>query len=96
MPCLTFVRRTVTSFGFTAGESVRQSRASGSTVKATIDETVGSINIWIIDHRMWGQPRARSKHDSRGRGVPLMEALVDDCTIHGRAHGTTVCLRYRG
>ena len=47
----------------------------------------------VIDHGRWLEPDFEAA-SVRGRGILLMRALSDDCTIDGGSEGTTVCLRF--
>jgi serine phosphatase RsbU (regulator of sigma subunit)/anti-sigma regulatory factor (Ser/Thr protein kinase) len=49
----------------------------------------GAVEISIRDHGQWR--RARGTH--RGRGMPLMEALMDSVHVQHTAEGTVVVLR---
>ena len=48
-----------------------------------------------IDHGHWMEPET-VVNNARGRGILLMRALADECTIDGGEDGTTVCLRFYG
>jgi serine phosphatase RsbU (regulator of sigma subunit)/anti-sigma regulatory factor (Ser/Thr protein kinase) len=52
-------------------------------------EREGTIELRISDHGRWR--RARGTH--RGRGMPIMETLMDSVEIERTAKGTTVVLR---
>ena len=64
-------------------------------IQADHDPVVGSISVCVTDHGIWRTPLLRQARDTRGRGITLMHALADHCTINGRPVGTTVCLDYR-
>jgi serine/threonine-protein kinase RsbW len=64
------------------------------TVRVGYDSRTQSISVCITDRGTWRPPVPCDLHDTRGRGVALMYALADHCTINGRADGTTVCLDY--
>jgi anti-sigma regulatory factor (Ser/Thr protein kinase) len=49
----------------------------------------GAVEISVRDHGQWR--RARGTH--RGRGMPLMEALMDSVHVQHTAEGTVVVLR---
>lgn len=74
-----------------------QSAAGPMTVRADFEPTDQCLSVCITDHGRWRtpQPSTARGHDRRGRGVALMHALADHCTISGRRDGTTVCLDYR-
>ncbi|GAA1701354.1 anti-sigma regulatory factor [Mycolicibacterium murale] len=69
--------------------------AGSMSIQADHDPTVGSLSICITDHGTWRTPQPCLPRDTRGRGITLMHALADHCTINGRPVGTTVCLDYR-
>ncbi|QLL05718.1 ATP-binding protein [Mycobacterium vicinigordonae] len=54
------------------------------------------LGICISDHGRWIEPNpvAPPANAVRGRGILLMRALADECSIDGRPAGTTVCLRF--
>jgi anti-sigma regulatory factor (Ser/Thr protein kinase) len=58
-----------------------------------VDATVvdGAVEISVQDRGQWR--RARGTH--RGRGMPMMEALMDSVHVQHTADGTTVVLRRR-
>ncbi|WP_435405713.1 anti-sigma regulatory factor [Mycolicibacterium parafortuitum] len=65
-------------------------------VRADYEPAAGCLSICVTDHGTWRQPGHQSAEDRRrGRGVALMHAMADHCTINGRHDGTTVCLDYR-
>lgn len=49
--------------------------------------------LTIVDHGSWLPPSAF--RGNRRHGLPLMEACVEDLTVDGTDHGTTVVLRSR-
>ncbi len=51
------------------------------------------LMVNVIDHGRWLEPNFDVSR-ARGRGILLMRALADDCTIDGGRDGTTVCLRF--
>jgi len=70
-------------------------RAPGTmTVRADFDPADMRVSVCITDHGTWRQPGPQRVKGRRGRGVELMHALADHCTINGRRDGTTVCLDY--
>ncbi|KWX69169.1 ATP-binding protein [Mycobacterium sp. NAZ190054] len=74
-----------------------RSAAGPMTVRADFEPTDRCLSVCITDHGSWRPSEAGPQRllDRRGRGVTLMHALVDHCTISGRLDGTTVCLDYR-
>ena len=68
-------------------------RSAGSMVLVlTYDELCAAVRIHVTDEGSWREPSSFSSNAFRGRGVLLMEALADECTVDGQHHGTTVCL----
>lgn len=65
------------------------------TVRADFEPVNSCLSVCVTDHGRWRPPDPYRRHDRRGRGVALMHALTDHCTISGRRDGTTVCLDYR-
>lgn len=53
------------------------------------------LRVTVIDHGRWLEPNFEAAN-VRGRGIILMRALADDCTIDGGSDGTTVSLRFYG
>lgn len=53
------------------------------------------LEVNVIDHGRWLEPDFEVSN-VRGRGILLMRALADDCTIDGGSEGTAVCLRFDG
>lgn len=51
------------------------------------------LTVKIVDHGRWLEPEFEVS-SVRGRGILLMRALSDDCTINGGDDGTTVFLRF--
>lgn len=64
-------------------------------MRADLEPDSGCLSVCITDHGTWRQPGPARAQDRRGRGVALMHAMADHCTINGRDDGTTVCLDYR-
>jgi PAS domain S-box-containing protein len=58
-------------------------------VEVLLDRTNGSIEVVVRDHGAWRPPR----ESSRGRGLPLMNALMDSVEVEPGPNGTTVTLR---
>ena len=65
------------------------------TVLVDHDPVASSVSVCVTDQGSWRRPRPRHARDMRGRGITLMHAVTDHCTISGRPEGTTVCLDYR-
>ncbi len=64
-------------------------------VRADLEPNGGCLSVCVTDHGRWRQPTPQGPRDRHGRGVALMHAMADHCTINGRQDGTTVCLDYR-
>jgi anti-sigma regulatory factor (Ser/Thr protein kinase) len=59
------------------------------------DPGAQSINVCVSDRGTWHQPSVTKPNDPRAsRGIMLMRALADLCTIDALPGGTTVCLDY--
>jgi anti-sigma regulatory factor (Ser/Thr protein kinase) len=58
-------------------------------VEVLLDRTNGAIELAVRDHGTWRTPR----ESERGRGLPLMRALMDSVEVEPGPHGTTVTLR---
>ncbi|OBG28767.1 ATP-binding protein [Mycobacterium sp. 852002-51057_SCH5723018] len=62
---------------------------------ASHDPAAQSICVCVSDRGTWHRPAARRLCEPRAsRGIMLMHALADHCTINARPDGTTVCLDY--
>jgi serine phosphatase RsbU (regulator of sigma subunit)/anti-sigma regulatory factor (Ser/Thr protein kinase) len=57
-------------------------------VEVVLDRTNGAIEVTVRDHGTWREPR----ESARGRGLPLMRALMDSVAVDPGPHGTTVTL----
>jgi anti-sigma regulatory factor (Ser/Thr protein kinase) len=64
-------------------------------LQASYDPAARSISVCVFDRGTWHRPSRRRPNDPlASRGIMLMHALADHCTIKARASGTTVCLDY--
>ncbi|MCV7137121.1 ATP-binding protein [Mycobacterium hodleri] len=63
------------------------------SMHATYDDAAQRVHVKISDHGRW-RPRAAVVCSHRGRGLALMRALADQCTVDRGAAGTTVRLDY--
>ncbi|MBW0014259.1 ATP-binding protein [Mycobacterium sp.] len=64
-------------------------------LQASHDPAARSINVCVTDGGTWHRPLQRKPGDPRAsRGIMLMCALADRCTIDARPNGTMVCLDY--
>lgn len=68
-------------------------RADGEIVMhATYDDAAHRIRVRISDRGRWRVNTVAQRH--RGRGIALMHALADHCTVDRGDEGTTVLLDY--
>ncbi|WP_096290231.1 ATP-binding protein [Mycobacterium ahvazicum] len=64
-------------------------------LQAGYDPAAQTISVCVSDRGSWHRRSPRQPHDPRAsRGIMLMHALADHCTINTRPGGTTVCLDY--
>jgi len=63
------------------------------TMQATYDDAARRVHVQISDRGRW-RPRSAMIPNDRGRGLALMSALADRCTVDRGTHGTTVRLDY--
>ncbi|BBZ43680.1 ATP-binding protein [Mycobacterium parmense] len=78
-----------------AEHAYRDSGRPGVMTLSVRYETPGAtIVVCVTDGGRWVEPAANAPTGFRGRGLPLMHALSDECTVEGRADGTTVCLQF--
>lgn len=64
-------------------------------MQASHDPAAQSISVCVSDRGSWHHPSSRRLSDPRrSRGIALMHALADHCTINAHPNGTTVCLDY--
>jgi serine/threonine-protein kinase RsbW len=63
------------------------------TMHATYDDAAGRVHVQISDRGRW-LPRPAVVRNHRGRGLALMRALADQCTVDRGTDGTTVRLDY--
>jgi anti-sigma regulatory factor (Ser/Thr protein kinase) len=71
----------------------KQSVPGAVTLQATYDIRRRVVRVCVADHGAWRPPRSEPD-DTRGRGLALMRALADRCTIERHAEGTMICLEY--
>lgn len=64
-------------------------------LQVSYDRAARSLRICVSDHGTWRKPTLRPRNDARAsRGIILMHALTEQCTIKIRPEGTTVCMDY--
>lgn len=61
-------------------------------VELTLWTEPGTLSIEIVDHGHWVAPDGHPQHD-RGRGIPLMNNMVESVLIHFDKRGSRVLLR---
>ena len=65
----------------------------GGTISLRATFVVDQVQLTITDTGRWKSPQSGNSH--RGRGVAIMEALMDEVSIHPDTAGTTVHLSTR-
>ena len=64
-------------------------------LQASYDPAAQSIQVCVSDRGTWHRGAVRQPTDPRAsRGIVLMHALADHCTIIAHPGGTSVCLDY--
>jgi len=64
-------------------------------LQASHDPGARSISVCVSDRGAWRRPSSRMLSDPQAsRGIMLMHALADHCSISACPDGTTVCLDY--
>jgi serine/threonine-protein kinase RsbW len=72
-----------------------EDRTGTMRLQAGYDPARQTISVCVSDRGTWHRRSPGKPHDPRAsRGIMLMRALADDCTINARSDGTTVCLDY--
>ncbi len=66
----------------------------GMHLLADYDARSAVLTVTVTDEGAWRLTDGERKHISRGRGIPLMEALADRATIDSTPAGTRVCLEW--
>ena len=64
------------------------------SMRAVYDPGDQQVCVSINDGGTWREPSPSDPLDTRGRGLALMRALANRCTIVGRPNGTTVELLF--
>lgn len=61
---------------------------------ADYDTELAILTVTVTDEGTWRIPDGEKKKISRGRGIPLMQALADSATIESTSAGTQVRLAW--
>lgn len=63
-------------------------------VRADYDESAATLTVTVTDEGAWKTADPAAKGGSRGRGIPLMQALADRTTVESSPAGTRVSLEF--
>ncbi|WP_197381510.1 ATP-binding protein [Mycolicibacterium mengxianglii] len=63
-------------------------------LRADYEKSGSVLTITVADRGTWRDSSEREPKRTRGRGIPLMEALADEVGIDAAGHGTTVLMRF--
>ena len=74
-------------------EHAYRGRDGDITMHATYDDAAQRVHVQISDRGRW-RPSPAVVPSNRGRGLALMRALADQCTVDRGDDGTTVRLDY--
>jgi|EndMetStandDraft_2_1072991.scaffolds.fasta_scaffold134506_2 anti-sigma regulatory factor (Ser/Thr protein kinase) len=69
-------------------------RIGAVELRAEYDRATSILTITVADNGTWRGTNEREDKRTRGRGIPLMEALSDEVGIDAGDHGTTVCMKF--
>ncbi|CAN5696709.1 anti-sigma factor [soil metagenome] len=73
----------------------RKAEQAGTVdVQAQYDRVSTTLIITVADQGTWRDSSEREPRRTRGRGIPLMEALSDEVEIDPTDYGTTVSMRF--
>lgn len=75
---------------------VQADRPGTIDIQAVYDDETETLSVCIEDRGTWRTRQTEPAPRTRGRGIPLMEALSDDAVIEPSTGGTTVKLEWRG
>ena len=67
-------------------------RNAPGTIRVRLDHRGATLGIGVADDGSWREP---VPDPTRGRGIPIMRALMDEAEIVRRVHGTEVVLEQR-
>jgi serine/threonine-protein kinase RsbW len=73
---------------------VDQQTVAVMTLTIAYDRAEATVQICVTDQGRWIEPDPAAINAIRGRGIILMHALADHCTITNDMDGTTVCLHF--
>jgi serine/threonine-protein kinase RsbW len=68
--------------------------AAVMTLTTTYDRAGATVKVCVTDQGRWIEPDPTAINAIRGRGLILMHALADQCTVKRQTDGTTVCLDF--
>lgn len=71
-----------------------QQTAAVMTLTIACDRAEAIVQVCVTDHGRWIEPDPAAIDAVRGRGIILMYALADNCTITNDIDGTTVFLHF--
>ena len=77
-----------------AAEFAYVERPGPMHVRADYDGTAATLTVTVTDEGAWRNVDHATKRHSRGRGIPLMQALADRATVESSPAGTQVCLEW--
>lgn len=64
------------------------------TLELHYDADNATVTVRVTDEGRWVEPTPTTVTAIRGRGLHLMRALADACSVDGRADGTSVTLTF--
>ena len=75
---------------------VGKPEAGTMSLDAHHDNATDTLTVRIVDNGAWYDGVPPPRHNTRGRGIPLMRALSDEATIDRLPEGTRVLMRFDG
>jgi serine/threonine-protein kinase RsbW len=75
---------------------VEISDAGTISLDARHDGAAATLTVQVADTGAWYDGVPPPRHNTRGRGIPLMHALSDEVTIERLPRGTRVQMRFNG
>jgi serine/threonine-protein kinase RsbW len=73
---------------------VTADRPGTMDVQAVYDPADRRLTVTVADHGVWRMPDPQPVSRTRGRGIPLMQALSDRTQIDSSSEGTTVRMQW--